>query len=173
LSGGGDIEVPPALRGRPRWNGYIVPWIQYVDPAGRPDFRVLDVLKHTEALMERLCGLCGRPIRTNEWVVFIGGEKAIASRSFIDPGMHEACALYATKVCPYLAQADATHRVTGRRPAASVLVANPHAAPGQERPARMGMYYCRKYRVLGGPRVLAGRNPSQIRWDAMPCRTEG
>ncbi len=81
--------------------GYPVPWIAAVDSKGIPDFRVLDQTKLYRSVNLRLCALCGKEM--GEHVYFIGGPLSIQNKVFMDPPMHHDCAVFALKVCPYLA----------------------------------------------------------------------
>lgn len=69
-------------------------------PDGRYDLTTADHGKWLEVVNDRLCALCGRPLRNTMW--FIGGPKCVAYRFFFDPAMHEECAKYSFEVCPYL-----------------------------------------------------------------------
>ncbi|WP_327378677.1 hypothetical protein OG393_32705 (plasmid) [Streptomyces sp. NBC_01216] len=54
-------------------------------------------------MSKRLCGICGRAIRTTSRLVFIGGPNA---SFFIEPPVHPRCATYALMACPTLAAAE-------------------------------------------------------------------
>lgn len=129
------MEMPVKLRQRPRYHGLPVPYTTLVKD-GVPDFRVVDEYARIVCLRKELCGLCGQPFGKKEMHVFIGGEKSCTGGNFLDPSMHEQCALYAATVCPYL---------TGVQPhkdAASPNAESEYSLVTAERPARMGLYYC-------------------------------
>jgi hypothetical protein len=97
-------EIPYRLRHRPRDDrGFVIPFVQFIKPDGKPDFRVMDEDQTVKALSRRLCGLCGEPMRAD--VFFIGGPLCVQYGHFYDPPMHRECALYAIKACPHLARA--------------------------------------------------------------------
>jgi hypothetical protein len=174
-----DVPIPRALRSRPRWQGYVIPYATVVDDQGRPDFRVLDYARTRECMEQQLCGLCGRPIEPGGWICFIGGPGAIKNRIFADPGMHEECARYAAAICPYLSNADGQHRPASGLPkvAGYQVVLDPLALPATARPARMAIYKCKHYDVIWEPgasipHARPHNHPKKIDWDAMPQRAE-
>jgi hypothetical protein len=55
--------IPDRMRGRPRdERGYPIPYAQFLDRHGKPDFRILDDGRVVACLEARLCGLCGQPM---------------------------------------------------------------------------------------------------------------
>jgi hypothetical protein len=102
-----DVPVPPRLAHRPRdKRGYIVPYAQFIDAKGEPQFKVMDDARVRDCLTRHCCGLCGQPMGRH--VFFIGGHLCVQNGYFYDPPMHRECAEYALRVCPHLA------RVKGR-----------------------------------------------------------
>lgn len=97
------IEIPKRMRQRPRQAGLPIPYVNMTGPQGA-DFRTLDGAARLECAARNLCGLCGQPLKGT--VVLIGSEEDLAIRRWFDPPMHEECALYAVKACPFLANAD-------------------------------------------------------------------
>lgn len=96
------VKKPLRMRALPLDpRGYPIPWIAAVGADGKHDFRVLDVAKVGISLRECRCSICGG--RINGLMAFVGGPLSIANRLFNDPPMHQECATYALKVCPYLA----------------------------------------------------------------------
>lgn len=98
---------PRALQRRPHFHGMPIPQsVQIID--GTPDFTKID-WEATEALgRRRCCGLCGE--RMGDTVAFIGGPAVAASGRFNDGPMHEACARYASEVCPFVSGSKAAYR---------------------------------------------------------------
>jgi hypothetical protein len=99
------VPLPFRMRGLPRdHRGY--PIFFAISPTMRPpegarvDFRVLNVEHHLYAHRNRLCAICGRTMGPKLWL--IGGPMCVLNRVFGDGPMHEECARYAMKVCPYL-----------------------------------------------------------------------
>lgn len=108
-------EVPRRLRTRPRdARGYPVPWIVMVDRAGRAHFPVNDAGRVHDCITRKLCGLCGKRLDAGCW--FVGGPRCFTDPmgAFADPAMHEDCARYALRVCPYLAAPSYAKRIDGR-----------------------------------------------------------
>src|ERR1700686_4558366 len=93
------IEIPKFLEHLPTWNSFPIPFTTFVHE-GKPDFRVTDTLRWQECAHENLCAICG--IVLGEYSYFIGGNRTLRYKMFYDPAMHEPCAEFASKVCPFL-----------------------------------------------------------------------
>jgi hypothetical protein len=98
-------ELPPVplrMLARPcDERGYPIPYAQFINKQGKPDFRILDAARVQLCLSRRLCGLCGEPM--GKHVHFIGGPLCVANRIFHDPPMHRDCAVFALQACTHLA----------------------------------------------------------------------
>lgn len=91
--------IPKFLSHLPVQGGLPVPFVNmWID--GVADLRVLDIEKVMECLHKRLCGICGKKVGAVSW--FIGGTKTMRYKIFTDPQMHEGCAKYAAKTCPFV-----------------------------------------------------------------------
>jgi hypothetical protein len=97
------LEVDP--------RGYPIPFTVWYDKEGKPDFRVTDQNKWLACAEQRLCGVCGEKLEY--WIFFVGGPKAIETRTFYDPPMHDTCASYSVMLCPHLNNPEAQY---GTRP---------------------------------------------------------
>src|SRR5260370_7443741 len=92
-------EIPTFLSHLKTYTGYPVPFVQmYID--GKPDFRVIDPERSDECLHDKLCAICGR--RLGEFCYFIGGALCRENHLFADAPMHEQCADFASKTCPFV-----------------------------------------------------------------------
>jgi len=111
-----QVEVPKLLRTRPRdHRGYVIPFVVLVDATGRAHFTINDVRAQKETINKRLCGICGkRLVSRSYW--FVGGPgSALHPRgAYIDGPLHEECARYALKVCPYLAAGRYSKRIDAK-----------------------------------------------------------
>jgi hypothetical protein len=151
--------MPPGIAKLPRDpRGYPIFFTAAKKADGSPDFRVADPFKRTVAMLERRCGLCGEPL--GYWIVFIGGPRALENRSFGDPPMHEDCARYAVKVCPYLAIKETDRTYSGPEAAFSKEVTIP------EKPAVVLLWKCRGYDV---ERPARGASPADFVFIAWPA----
>jgi len=154
------VVIPERLKDFPLYKGrYLVHYTVYVDPDGKPDFRVVDEANRMNALTYDLCHLCGQTL--DRPVVFIGGPLCAENLVFMDGPMHEECALYSVKVCPYLANPH--HGDEAKQLARGEATVNKHAdTEGVKiktnedmqagRPARMALIYAERY--------FCGRTPS-------------
>jgi hypothetical protein len=108
------VEIPPKMRllDRDR-RGYPVPWIVQRDLTGRPFFIVNDTEKTLACGRRGLCGICGRKMERDVWLIGGPGAAFHEHGAYLDPPMHRQCATYALRVCPYLGT-----RYTGRIDAA-------------------------------------------------------
>lgn len=154
-----QVIMPPAIAARPRTaEGYPIPFVNLVDKSTGPDLRVLDGARVLICLQQKRCAICGGLLQREK--VFIGGPACVENRLFADPAMHEACARYASLVCPYLATQNYHHaslsQVSKANPS-QPLHANPLAPKeGEKRPDRMALYFC-----TGFTPVLIQQNQQQ------------
>jgi hypothetical protein len=164
------VQIPGRLKKFPLYRGrFPIPYTTLIGPDGQPDFKVIDQQKRTEALNKFLCHLCGERLLIP--FCLIGGPLAIVNRAFNDGPMHAECALYACKVCPYLARTDHGHSSADPKHKGTVRIkTDEYVVPG--RPDRMALAYCRSYRVDSFGVVWAGEFDS-VDWSQMPERVEG
>lgn len=165
-----QIPIPFRLKKFPLYKGMLVHFTVYVGEDGIPDFKVVHENNRRICMRDNLCALCGQGLLTP--MVFIGGTKSVENRLFVDGPMHQECAEYATKVCPFLKIETWTH--TDRKPRhegkdSGVFSTFNELAPGRP---RMAMYYTNGYRLV---RVNDSNNiyyqalaPLKVDWDAMP-----
>lgn len=165
---------PPRLAKRPQLQGYPVPYVTLVRPDGTPDFKITDEAKRIRALRERRCALCGEPLEYR--IAFIGGESLVNLREFYDAGMHEDCARYAARACPFLALTDSQY-ASPQDVGPEVTIT--HHVADRKRPARMALVVTRAYDVVrrslsARESVLVARiaKPIAIDWGVMPTREE-
>jgi len=97
------IVIPEFLSHLRVYFGYPVPYIQkWFDD--KPDFRIINPERVIECVVEKLCGVCGRPL--GEYCCFIGGPTSEQNHLFSDPPLHEECAEFASSVCPFVSGRD-------------------------------------------------------------------
>lgn len=131
------VEMPLRLRQRPLYKGMPVPaLVMWVN--GVPDFRVTDMEQWNRLASNRLCSLCGTPLKRLLW--FIGGSQFLTNRLFFDLPVHEECGLYAFKVCPYLALSTSSHNTAKGLPGAPEwqMIVKYKAEVAAGRPKQMG-----------------------------------
>ena len=114
-----DPDMPDFIATLPRTErGMPIPW--FVDPTRTPlDFRVMSGERFMQAIKQRICWVCGKPLGPS--MAFVGGPLSAATRSYTDPGSHIACATYAAQHCPYLATPNA--RASEKAPENTVQIA--------------------------------------------------
>ena len=110
------IAIPPDLQDNDRdRRGLPIPFVVYRDTNGVPHFSINNVVAVDSVLDDRLCGLCGKPLKPREiWLIGGPGSTFMADGMYIDPWMHEDCGRYAVQVCPFLAARSYAKRVEGR-----------------------------------------------------------
>ncbi len=85
--------------------GYPIPFLMM------PDQQIMiDGNKMKRCVLEKRCMICGQKLANKKW--FIGGQASAQNRLFTDPAMHEECARYALRVCPFLSKSDMKYRTT-------------------------------------------------------------
>ena len=98
------VPIPPKMRLLPRdRRGYPVPWIVQRDLDRRPFFVMNDVENVVACGRRKLCGICGKKLERDVWLVGGPGAALHEHGAFLDPPMHKDCATYALRVCPYIA----------------------------------------------------------------------
>jgi len=105
-----DLVLPERIAQLPRdRRGYPIPFIVMRDDAGEPQFVVNDTRKVYEAMVRKLCGVCGQGLEAEVW--FTGGASNALMNGdvgvYVDGPLHEECKTFAMEVCPHLA-----HRMT-------------------------------------------------------------
>src|SRR5580765_1656274 len=103
------------MRKRPRdRRGYPIPKAVYIDNQGKPHFQITDQNELKRLLKFDLCPMCGAKLKDKRW--FVGGPKSAfyLMGGYFDPPMHDECAHYALKVCPYLAAPTYSRRIEGK-----------------------------------------------------------
>ena len=99
-----DVPIPAGMRMLPHdQRSYPIPYLVVVDDTGKPHFTISDERKRARIILEDRCSICGRKLLRGRWLV--GGPLAAfhPHGAYLDPPMHDECAHYALKVCPYLA----------------------------------------------------------------------
>lgn len=93
--------------------GYPVPAMVMRDGSGRPHFQINDELSRQQIIAEDLCAICARKLLRGRW--FVGGPMCAFSERglYVDPPLHQECAEYALRVCPYLAAPSYAKRIDG------------------------------------------------------------
>lgn len=139
--------------------GYPVPWFAaMVD--GQYDLRIAEPAKHTQALRERLCWLCGK--RMIKTLTFVAGPLVAITRTHAEPSCHEECATYAAQACPFLTQQQVRRRVAGLPEIAD--------APGillDHRPSVVCLWQTRSASLFSdgaGGTLLKVGTPIKVRW---------
>lgn len=71
------------------------------DGEGVPDFRVIDPVKMRRCMDKHLCWVCGGVMGAHK--AFVIGPMCAINRIISEPPSHRDCAIYAARVCPFLA----------------------------------------------------------------------
>src|SRR5437868_4997258 len=101
-------DIPERLSKFPFYKGYLVHYTVYIGDDNVPDFRTTDEAKRRKCMENEWCFLCGQPL--TKPMIFIGGPISVMNRVFHDGPMHDECAKYAVKVCPYLSNPNYKQR---------------------------------------------------------------
>lgn len=107
---------------------------------GVPDFTTIDDEKLADCVRFNKCGICGEGLGRHKY--FIGGPKSAEHGHYVDPAMHEDCARYAMKACPFLAMGKAY----SKRPLAEGCKEKPQVS--DEAPDKFGLLHCTGYRMV-------------------------
>ncbi|MFC4004412.1 hypothetical protein ACFS2C_19440 [Prauserella oleivorans] len=96
-----DITVPPIpawLAHLPTVGGLVVPWITPRTADRRYLFGSVDRDRMGQALLRRLCGVCGRPLEDR--LVLLMRLSDLPRRCTNEPALHPQCATYTIAACP-------------------------------------------------------------------------
>ena len=132
-----ETPIPPKMRLlRKDRRGYPVPWIVQLDLDRRPFFTINDSERVAACGRNKLCGICGRKLERDVWLIGGPGAAFHEHGAYLDPPMHGDCARYALQVCPYLGtrysgRIDMALAKHGRWPAALGVIAEEHMIPEQ------------------------------------------
>lgn len=96
-----EANVPPI----PQWLGHLptvgglaVPWITPRTVDGRHLFGLVGRDRMRQALLRRLCGVCGLPL--DDRMVMLMRLSDLARQCTSEPALHPQCAAYTTAACP-------------------------------------------------------------------------
>jgi hypothetical protein len=115
------IMLPPRIRSLPiSPQGWPVPWFvtwfngdrPCEDGEGVPDFRVVDPSKITTAVGKNRCWVCGQT-KSAAFHAFVIGPMCSINRIISEPSSHRDCAIYAARVCPFLAKPNMVRNEKG------------------------------------------------------------
>ncbi len=153
-----EVEMPPAVaRLEKDRRGYPIPYtVMYVN--GVPDFTMVDPEKWVRLTKIKGCGICGKPLTGR--MFFVGGPRCLVNMVFFDHPMHEECAVYALKVCPFLCMPNAHYR---RRVAENVEIIK---SVSDQKPEVFMLGESRGYSLVrNGQEVLLQAKPwENVRW---------
>jgi len=154
------IPIPTRLAARPRDDrDRPIPWFVGTYD-GKPDFRIANAARLTEALRFRKCWLCGGFLGRH--VAFAIGPMCAVNRMTAEPGSHLTCALYAARACPFLAHPNMRRRPVDERPD----LGPPPGIPLARNPGMVAIWITERWKVVrapGGPMISLG-DPTEVLW---------
>ncbi|GLZ30849.1 hypothetical protein Lesp02_30380 [Lentzea sp. NBRC 105346] len=98
-----DIVVPPiplSLQHLPTAGGLVVPWITPRTADGRYLFGSVDRDRMGHALVNRWCGVCGRPLEHRALLMMRLSD--LPRQCTSEPALHPWCAAYTSESCPMI-----------------------------------------------------------------------
>lgn len=123
-------ELPAMMRHLPISDkGYpILYFVDYLD--GKPDFRVMDMVKFVAAVKEHRCWVCG--LKLGKLYAFVSGPMCGISTTSAEPPSHAECAIYSAMACPFLTLPKSKRREAnlpeGGKSAGDMIKRNPGVA---------------------------------------------
>jgi hypothetical protein len=143
--------------------GYVVPW--FVDWfEGKPEFRAMDGRKYGRAVREKLCWVCGNPLKGT--YVFVAGPMCGINRTSSEPPCHPECARWSARNCPFLSKPNMARREDDLidkakftdKAAGIAITRNPGVTM---------LWFTREYEIFndgtGKPLIVMGR-PAGVEW---------
>lgn len=157
------LELPV---GFPHYEGKPVPYTTFRDEEGVPDWGVTVQERWHECIQHRLCGFCGQPL--GYWIAFIGSDQACRLRLFFDAAMHEPCARFVLKECPYFngtqltGDTNSSDRLARQDDTAEIIQID---EPPRDK-VQIGLYITRDYKtVLSRGRLFIKPAPARsVEW---------
>ncbi|KLL09873.1 MULTISPECIES: hypothetical protein [Protofrankia] len=157
--------IPLSLAHLPTVGGLAVPWITSRTGDGRHLFGAVDSDRKDQALLLRLCGVCGR--RLDERLVLLMRLSDLPRQRTAEPALHSVCAAYTAAACPMVGGRLAHYRTTPQ-------ALDPAMIPPADSPARRGApaepwfaVWLHSYKVITDHGTLAasytGHIPLRIR----------
>ena len=101
--------------------GWPVPWfVTWFDREGEPcedregipDFRVINPAKMVTAVKKNRCWVCGQT-KSAVFHAFVIGPMCAINKIISEPSSHKNCAIYAARVCPFLAKPNMVRNEKG------------------------------------------------------------
>ncbi|SRR5579862_4416175 len=139
------LPLPVFMRHLKVDRGYPVPWfVDWID--GKPEFRAVDRRKFVQAVNEKLCWVCGKPLFGE--MVFVIGPMCAVNRISSEPPLHRECARFSARACPFLSRPKAVRREDGlenKLPAAGLMV--------ERNPGVTLLWFTRRYATMKVPRI--------------------
>src|ERR1043165_2284847 len=87
--------------------GFYIPWfVPFIN--GKPEFRMADAEKWIEAIQKHLCWTCGQPM--GRFSSFVLGPMCSITRTTSEPPLHQECAQWTVKGCPFLSKPQMVRR---------------------------------------------------------------
>jgi hypothetical protein len=93
--------IPAPCSARPVIGGLVAPFVNIRLADGGVDFRSPHQITYERCWRDNLCQTCGNQLTGT--VVLFGGPNQIRTRSFDEPPLCTACAVYASRACPMVA----------------------------------------------------------------------
>ncbi len=90
--------IPLSMAHLPTAGGLAVPWITPRTGDGRHLFGAVDADRKDQALLRRLCGVCGR--RHDERLVLLMRLSDLPRQCTAEPALHPTCTAYTIAACP-------------------------------------------------------------------------
>lgn len=173
----GMMPVPPAMEDLPiDRRGFVVPWfVQWIeregslvptaDGVGHPEFRIMNRDKWMQAVIRRLCWVCGGKMGSVK--VFVAGPMCGVNRTSSEPPSHRDCAIWSAMNCPFLSnprmirrEDEVSNNASLRENAAGIALSR--------NPGVTMLWYTRQYEVFHadkGPLIQMGE-PEAVEWYA-------
>lgn len=124
-----EVPIPPRMRNLPLdKRGYPIPYTVLVE-GGDVFFTINREDLRMKCLREDRCPICGTKLFRGRWFVGGPGSGLLPNGSYRDPPMHDECAHYALKVCPWLVVTEYDKRISHLFEPQTVATVDPTVIP--------------------------------------------
>lgn len=141
-----DSELPARIAALPVCpkRKLPIPFITTIFEDGTGDFSRINPAQVELAVKLRLCGVCGQHV--GHWIAFLGGPYSASDNgAYTEPGLHEECAEWALKLCPYMLRQRVPYRGEPQEPVGVLTLY------GDKQDDGFVMQIARGYKVIVAP----------------------
>lgn len=158
------VPIPDRMKHLPidARRGFVIPaFVKWVN--GEPEFRAMDMQHFLRCMKDKLCWVCGGPLKRYANNPFVIGPMCTVNRISSEPPSHVDCARYSVMVCPFLSRPHMERRTD------EALEAMIKPGPGvmlRRNPGVIALWFAREYMDFNVERgvLFSMGKPAAVEW---------